>query len=219
MKIVARRESLRLGQSRYFTGNPCKHGHIAERVVANGVCVTCHLGRMSARNKTYDRAAPKSRATTRGKTGRTSLTIDQVKERADNYVRENHDAVLARGQKYYSDNRQSCYRRTSHNRWVKNLGVTADEYDLIMSDHKGRCDLCGTDEPRGPHGRFALDHCHRTGLLRGVLCTRCNTVLGHCEDDPDLLRNAISYLKRPPRTQRISDLLGRVPQGRIRVIQ
>lgn len=53
------------------------------------------------------------------------------------------------------------------------------------------CDICGRCT-----GRMAVDHCHVSDKVRGLLCPRCNTVLGSCEDDVELLLAMIEYLKR-----------------------
>ena len=56
-----------------------------------------------------------------------------------------------------------------------------------------RCAICG-DLPGTK--RHSLDHCHVSGRMRGVLCTRCNSGLGFFRDDPRILQLAIDYLKR-----------------------
>jgi len=57
----------------------------------------------------------------------------------------------------------------------------------------GRCAICFTKVSRGS-GKFALDHDHRRGGIRGVLCIGCNTGLGGFCDSPELLKRAIEYL-------------------------
>lgn len=52
--------------------------------------------------------------------------------------------------------------------------------------------ICG-EEQKGKN--LALDHSHATGTLRGCLCYRCNTAIGHMRDRPDLLRRAADYLE------------------------
>ncbi len=63
-----------------------------------------------------------------------------------------------------------------------------------------RCDICGELDPHklkwGGRKALARDHCHKTNLQRGRLCTRCNTGLGFFRDDPRLLLNAMDYLRR-----------------------
>ncbi|MBA3357418.1 MAG: hypothetical protein H0U18_16060 [Pyrinomonadaceae bacterium] len=48
----------------------------------------------------------------------------------------------------------------------------------------------------GPGGRLMVDHDHKTWAIRGLLCCRCNSVIGYAKDNPETLRNAISYLER-----------------------
>lgn len=61
------------------------------------------------------------------------------------------------------------------------------------------CDICGSKETvtRGGKVRLpSLDHCHKTGQWRGLLCSRCNTGLGMFQDHPDLLRAAAEYIEK-----------------------
>lgn len=63
----------------------------------------------------------------------------------------------------------------------------------------GNCTICGSTETVTRSGRIrrpSIDHCHRTGVIRGVLCSRCNAGLGMFEDDPGRLRAAAEYLER-----------------------
>lgn len=54
------------------------------------------------------------------------------------------------------------------------------------------CKVCGNEEPLGR--RLAVDHDHVTGAIRGLVCTRCNRLIGMAEDDPALLVKAARYL-------------------------
>ena len=57
----------------------------------------------------------------------------------------------------------------------------------------GKCAICGTQYVLGLK-RLALDHCHETGRIRGLLCGSCNRGLGLFRDNPERLRKAIEYL-------------------------
>jgi hypothetical protein len=57
------------------------------------------------------------------------------------------------------------------------------------------CDICGKRRPENANA-FATDHDHKGGLVRGVLCLRCNVGLGNFADDVHLLKAAINYLEK-----------------------
>ncbi len=76
-------------------------------------------------------------------------------------------------------------------RKLKAVGITEETYREY--EERG-CALCGVFA--SPNGRrLSIDHDHRTGAFRGVLCNPCNTGLGLYRDDPQLLRDAASYLE------------------------
>lgn len=59
----------------------------------------------------------------------------------------------------------------------------------------GCCWICKKPEPIAGR-KLSIDHCHDTGKVRGLLCTHCNTGLGHFNHDPDRIDKAIRYLER-----------------------
>lgn len=66
-----------------------------------------------------------------------------------------------------------------------------------LKDRQGwRCALCPKPFPVGPTGKaFAVDRCHATGRIRGVLCAGCNTALGKLGDNAEGLQRALDYVK------------------------
>lgn len=71
--------------------------------------------------------------------------------------------------------------------------LTEDQYeDLIAS---GTCSICGGNAVDGNHS-MPVDHDHKTGRVRGLLCTHCNKGLGAFRDNPSLLRAAADYLEQ-----------------------
>lgn len=74
----------------------------------------------------------------------------------------------------------------------KRFGITVEEYDAMVAAQGGRCAICRGENTRGV--RLPVDHNHKTGKVRGLLCERCNLALGQFGDDPQLLERAIAYL-------------------------
>lgn len=71
--------------------------------------------------------------------------------------------------------------------------LSLDDYDAMLMAQDGRCAICA--DPVTSEGRaLAVDHCHASGRVRGLLCDPCNLGLGKFRDDPARLRAAIAYL-------------------------
>jgi len=79
-------------------------------------------------------------------------------------------------------------------------GCTAEQYQSLLDTQGGRCAICGVPEGhrscRGKKCRLAIDHDHRTGEIRGLLCNNCNRALGRFKDSIAILESALRYLKR-----------------------
>lgn len=75
---------------------------------------------------------------------------------------------------------------------VKKYGLTVEQYQALLAAHNGKCAACGDDFGKRNH----IDHCHTTGVVRGLLCNNCNLGVGHFRDDPRRLESAARYLRK-----------------------
>lgn len=82
--------------------------------------------------------------------------------------------------------RKSKFKRT--------YGITFEQYESMLEAQGGGCAICHAKEPSNRTKFFAVDHCHETGKVRGLLCTKCNRGLGFFNDKSTLLQAASSYL-------------------------
>jgi hypothetical protein len=74
-------------------------------------------------------------------------------------------------------------------------GITEDDYDALLASQRGRCAICGKDA--SGNGRLlAVDHDHKTGEVRGLLCRGCNLGIGLLEKE-GFLNKAMAYLANP----------------------
>lgn len=77
-------------------------------------------------------------------------------------------------------------------------GITEKDYQALLARQGGVCALCGEEnqQPKNkPWRRLAVDHCHKTGCVRGLLCTKCNTSLGNLGDTIEGLERALAYVR------------------------
>jgi hypothetical protein len=89
-------------------------------------------------------------------------------------------------------------------------GLSDAEFTALLASQDYRCAICKTPIAEGNgHNGLHVDHCHKTGAVRGLLCGHCNTGLGRFRDDPALLRAAIKYLGS--RSQVIGEAKTRTP--------
>lgn len=75
------------------------------------------------------------------------------------------------------------------------VGWSIDDYFSALERQGGRCAICPRTEP-GRGELWFVDHDHKTGKARGLLCLRCNLLLGHACDSPVVLDAAARYLRR-----------------------
>lgn len=126
----------------------------------------------------------KARQRARGK------TWQQYKNRRD----ANPDLYRAKEQAY-----QRKYRSKPKSKRVmldcelrRQYGISLEQYDAMLEAQGHVCRLC--KQPTTER-RLDVDHCHTTGVVRGLLCNLCNTGIGKFRDRPDLLRLAAEYLE------------------------
>ena len=77
---------------------------------------------------------------------------------------------------------------------LKNYGLSDDKFIEIVSAQNGLCAICKGPPPLDRP--LFVDHSHSTGNIRGLLCRRCNTLIGLAEDNCSILGEAITYLTR-----------------------
>lgn len=114
-----------------------------------------------------------------------------------NSDRANWNKITRRS--YYKHREQSRVRSRAKT-LLKEYGITVPQYEAMVAAQDGRCAICRkletvTDPRYGQIRLLAVDHCHITGGVRGLLCSRCNMALGMFGDDLDRIMAVAAYLK------------------------
>lgn len=95
-------------------------------------------------------------------------------------LRKNHDFCT-----------KECARQVSALRYslASKYGISVEDFKAMSAAQGGACLVCGVVGP------LVVDHCHSSGVVRGLLCRVCNLGIGHMKDDPERLRAAADYLE------------------------
>lgn len=99
---------------------------------------------------------------------------------------------------YVKEKHRQNARKGMRERNLKKYGITQLEYETLFKKQHGLCAIClqpETFKQRNKIQRLAVDHCHKTNLIRGLLCRQCNLTIGFIRDNIELLERTINYLK------------------------
>lgn len=91
---------------------------------------------------------------------------------------KNRDKIRAKDRECYAKHKDARVQKARDWRLRALYGIDEAEYQRMVVAQDGRCALCDSDDPGGSARRFAVDHDHKDGHVRGLLCFRCNTELG-----------------------------------------
>ncbi len=112
-------------------------------------------------------------------------------EKSRRYRERHRTKVNERRRAAYASTEEWPRKRSAY--FKRKYGITEEERDAMLAAQGGVCAICKTDTPPVKVG-WVIDHCHRDGHVRGVLCPPCNKMLGFARDNPTTLANAIQYL-------------------------
>lgn len=115
--------------------------------------------------------------------------------RQASWVRDHPDEARERWRKGYRRNAERIRREKLAQHYRRKYGLTIEQRDQMLERQGGLCAICRRKPVGG--GVLHVDHCHATGVVRALLCTKCNTLIGLADENPDTLRAAIDYLSAP----------------------
>lgn len=117
------------------------------------------------------------------------LTPEQRQRKAERQREYRSSPEYQKRMQTYNREQRPRDREQRRNHWVKSAyGITVQQENEMWAAQGGRCAICGRRR------KLVVDHCHDSGVVRGLLCRECNTGLGHLGDTPAGLRRALRYL-------------------------
>lgn len=91
----------------------------------------------------------------------------------------------------YDPERRAERKMQARNAYLKRkYGITLDDFFRMHDEQRGRCAACGEERP------LVVDHCHKTGAIRLLLCDRCNRTIAYAHEDPSYLRRLAIFLDK-----------------------
>lgn len=98
--------------------------------------------------------------------------------------------------KQYTEKNKEHILKQRRERWyIRRYGISTDDYNELLKAQNGLCAICNLPG-NGKYKKLHVDHCHKTGKLRSLLCVNCNRGLGYFQDNPALLSKASLYISK-----------------------
>jgi hypothetical protein len=107
--------------------------------------------------------------------------------------RADHKEQSRASKKRWRDKNKGKIDHRKHN-IKKKYGISMDEWNALFISQGSRCAICSSEQHKSTN--WHTDHCHTTGIIRGILCGPCNTGLGKLGDSADRVFRAFEYLRK-----------------------
>jgi len=153
-----------------FIGKPCRNCGQTERYLSgNHNCVSCS----------------KKNAKRRNQQGQTQQWAKDNAKRVNECNRAKYNALTPEEKRIRNRKQQLAI-----------YGLTIEDYDAMLLEQQGVCAICSKAEAVSSKGVLSVDHDHKSGKVRGLLCDTCNRGLGHFFDNTEYLTKAVLYLQK-----------------------
>jgi hypothetical protein len=112
------------------------------------------------------------------------------RERAKKFAKKNPERVKKYMEQWLENHpeQRKVFMRNSR---IRKYGIQPEIYYKLLNEQENRCAICKQEEEKR---NLSIDHCHKTGRVRGLLCSNCNRGIGFLKDNVQFLKNAVQYL-------------------------
>lgn len=118
---------------------------------------------------------------------------EKIKLRKRLYKQQNREKVNEHNRLFRMKNPELQKERDRRGHLRRKFGITLDEYNALLKKQNGVCAICYRPEIGK---ELSVDHCHKTGRVRGLLCAQCNQAIGMFGESVKVLTNAIEYIEK-----------------------
>lgn len=143
-----------------------------------------------------------------GKFGRAYQCRECRNKRHSEWRKNNPDRIKELNEKH-RETRRNYYQRPdvklrNRMRYIeKTFGIKYSLYEELNEKQGGLCAICGREETSAANTYLAVDHCHATGIIRGLLCSACNIGIGLFREQIEILEKAKQYLIEQGKTNNV----------------
>ncbi len=123
---------------------------------------------------------------------------EKMRQIRKDYRKNNKEKIAEAGRRRWLEHTKHHPEKTRYYRIKSEYGITKTQHDQMLLDQGSKCTIC---EKVFIHGfgkggtNFGVDHCHKTGKVRGLLCHPCNSAIGLVKENVTILSKMIEYLK------------------------
>ena len=114
---------------------------------------------------------------------------EKIKQYEKMYTIKNKEKQRKKDKLYYANNKEKERER----KFKQKYNLSLDEYNAMLKNQDNKCLICGNELK--DKQKIHIDHCHKTGKVRGILCARCNTRLELVENHPEIIQSMFTYLE------------------------
>jgi endogenous inhibitor of DNA gyrase (YacG/DUF329 family) len=124
---------------------------------------------------------------------------EEARKKAREAYYRNHDDNKERSRERMKQARFSSPDSFKGHKLKSTYGISVEEFSALLDSQGHKCLICGrqiSGKVNSKDLKAFVDHDHKTGAVRGLLCVYCNSLIGYCREDKSLLLAAIGYLKK-----------------------
>ncbi len=187
-------EAVRSGARFYTISTPCPRGHVSPRYTRGSVCVECVRERNAEKlGKIYQGVGVRGLVSLeRARAAQVGGSVYQGEP-----CKHGHTERFTASNNCVACNKAALARDKERRRWsrlFREYGLTEKGFNDLLLRQGSLCAIC--ECALSDLSAIHVDHCHASGLVRGLLCGRCNQAIGLFREDADVMRKAIAYVSR-----------------------